>query len=290
MKKEFETQRIQSPEPKTVTEIDEAYNLIAAAFSCAYLCDKELSLVENTSLAEIWLKIYQQTPHEKPGEPKPPDVCYFLPVTTMRPLDYVLYSRGKTPQPIPSQDQATVELYVHDNQKGSVRLEDYLDHFYNSMLPGGWAVGISPIADFQTHQGKVRARCLQFDFDNQVPDNWNHIVKQMELRNKVDPERPLSVNGFFTTSSTRGVHFHGHVYFPCDAEGQLILAGQLGTSLLMKGKDQYPIVDSRAIGHALRSLPETLQCFPSLTQSAETGCLRVTRSDMKETQPTFISF
>jgi hypothetical protein len=275
-----------TPQP---SDNDQAYNLLAAAYSCAYLRDENLKAVPQATPTEMWLKIYQQTSPAPPGRTKPPEPGQFVPISTLRPIEYRLYQAGNH-TPLPYQESSVLELWVYDDESNPTPLDQYLKHFQENKGPLGWSIGLSPLARFDTPQGEIDACCLQLDLDGVPSTDLEHLRDAMSNLSSTDNNHPFIQDGFLSQSSKGNTHFHGNAYFPYTPPGQVILANHYGSALLLTKPDGTPTPHARSIGHRLKALNEDQGHLPPRFDFPETSSLRVVSSRIKPTQPTFISF
>ncbi len=231
-----------------------------------------------------YLKVYNQTPHEKVGQTKPPEPSRFVPVTVMSPGELDDFVED----PMMSQQEDALErLFVYDSEHPGCPIEEYLDHFYAEWYQLGWSIGYSPFGFFQTPgMSQDFARCTLLDLETK-PEAWSSMADEMRARNSVDPRCPIKTNGMVTTSSGHGMHFYSHLYLPNTPAGKVRLASQIGSALLLNKEGHPKNVDERGAGHQLRSLVEGW--YPNI-QNSEVSCVRVTRSLLKLEQPEFLSF
>lgn len=271
------------------SDLAHTHSLVAAAFSCAYLCKSDFTMEKGDfRLVQLWLKAYRQTPHESPEQTKPPDLARYLAISPLRPLEFEMYKHNQETSVIPYQEQSTSELYVYNNEKTPLSFEQYLKRYYEEMMQEGWSLGLTPIGLFHTINGPTLARCMQLDLETS-PSEWSEVLDNMTTRKQVDPEHPLVLDGYFSSSSDSGTHYHSHAYFPCNSGNLISLVTQFGSILLLNKEGAPPVVDARSIGHTLRSLRETDKGFPPDLHRPETSSLRIVRSRMKPVQPRLIS-
>ncbi len=261
-------------------DIERAFDISSLAYSSATLVDTKGAPIDRAELCFAYLKLYQQTPHEGPGQLKPQDPCRFIEMSAMPPAEW--YDFVEEPM-LTSQHQGAQSLWVYDPEWQPRRFEDYLTHFYRKLYPDGYALDISPMGLFQIdRESNALARCFQLDLEAS-PQRWPSVV--LEMQNRV--KNPNDLNGMMIESSQSGTHFHGHSYFYLEPVGKLQLVNLYGHALLINREGQPKNVDERSVGHVLRSLEEE---WSPLARKTEVGCLRITPSLLKESQPEFISF
>jgi hypothetical protein len=229
-------------------------------------------------LVNIFFKLYQQSPHAKPGEVKSDDPSRFIEVSAMHPGEWYEYPESGMST---TQADGINHLWVYDQTYHPCTLEEYLIHFYNDLYDKGFSIGYSPMATFINSNKVVTARCLQLDLEcNEF--EVQRALNELCLSLKVD-----SIPGVVVRSSSQATHFHTNQYFEYDNLGRLKLGQILGTSLLLNKEKVKPVVDSRSIGHQIRSLTEP---WENWIENAETGCLRITQSTLKREHPEIIDF
>lgn len=232
-------------------------------------------------LCVMFLKLYQQSPHAEPGQIKANDPDKYLHLSAMYPGEWFDFIYGQEPM-MTVWPETLGELWVHDPEaNNSCGLDEFVPYFYKTLLPAGWSLGLSPMALFESNRSLVYARCLQLDLEA-VHHNYSNVT--MEMRRRVN--RVSETDGFLVSSSPQGMHWHFRNYYPNNPEGFQKLAELYGCALLLNRENNPPNVDSRSIGHQLRSFGEDW-CWWKLYQ--ETGSLRVTPSIMKTNLPTYIT-
>lgn len=251
-------------------------DFVGLAYANAYLSDG--NTIIDADLLSVYLKLYQQTPHERIGEVKAEDPSRFVQVSLMSPLE-IGSNRPSSPQ-----EDAIVGLWVYDTGRVPCTLIEYLEDFYTELYPQGYAIGLSPMARFGVPGDNGNAeivfgRCLQLDLEAS-PDNWDEIM--LELGSRLSPEE---IDGFVVESSPRGLHFYGHNYEMYNPTGLNRLSSRYGGALLLN-REGVRNVDDRSVGHQLRSFRENWHPF---IQDSEVGCLRITKSLLKPEHPQFIS-
>ena len=109
-------------------------DLVGLAYANAYLFEGN-TIIPDAELLSLYLKLYQQTPHERPGEVKTQDPSKFVQVSVMSPLE-IGYNRLSG-----SQVDGVVGLWVYDNDHVPCSLIEYLEEFYTNLYPLGYAIG-----------------------------------------------------------------------------------------------------------------------------------------------------
>lgn len=271
--------------PNFDRDITVASSILKRAYTNAFLVDAKGKIINSAQLAIAFLKLYRQTPHEKPGQIKPNDTAEILELSVMFPGDrYGFPTEGM----LSRQNEAKDNLYVYtpnDTEFPKVPIEQFLHLFYRDLYPKGYSVGLSPMGIFQIENTKeipkgqldnrVLARCLQIDLE--VGINWvGSVARELSARLGMQ-----SSKGFINLSSENGAHFLGSEYVIYDFEGKVDLAAKYGSALLLNREGVRKKVDERSIGHQEHSLKVDW----GSVGSEETGSARVVRSLFKQSQP-----
>ena len=260
-------------------EINNAADLIGLSYRHAFLLDNEGDIVKDAERAMGYLKVYRQTPHERPGQVKKTDRFRLVDLTPMFPGEW----RDWVDVPMMSRQYDELWVYDQDYKPSGCKLDEYLHHFCRDLKPDGWAIGISPMACFEgPGVDKVLARGEQLDLECNE-ERLDRVVEELEKR-----VGAVETSGFVTKSSSNGHHFHGHAFHLARPEGFVKIARFIGSALLLNREGEEKAYDERSGGHQLRSLAED-HWTPSQLDS-EVGCLRVTSSLLKPTQPEFVTF